>query len=598
MPIRAAQRPKLPVPAPASPSVLPIYLALFAVTLLVYARSATFDFINFDDPDYTGRPLSFPNLIWALTSHDAANWFPVTRLTHLIDFTLFGAQAGPAHLINALLHTAAALLLFAFLFRATAARWPSAFVAFLFALHPLHVESVAWIAERKDVLSACFGFLSLWAYVANRRALSLVAFALGLMSKSMLVTLPALLLLIDYWPLQRFRGWAAELRDKAVYFALAIAAGAITLFAQQSSGAIRTIESFPLGLRFANALVTCCVYIAQLFAPVNLAVFYPYPTNIPAWQPTLAAIALGAVTTLVWRARHSRPSLLTGWLWFIITLLPVIGIIQVGAQAHADRYMYIPMVGLAIMLAWGAADLLPQQPKPLAVLGAVALVACALITWNQLSYWQNSETLFQHAIDVTPANYLAEHNLGSYLLDKPGRLSDAAIHLRAALDLRPDYPQAQTDLATALAQSPGGLPQAISLYQSAQRILPDSPVIRDNLAKAEYSYGLSLLKQGAPADSIPHFQSSLALSPANPEAENNLGTAYAQTGHLAEAEKHFRQAIHLQPNYADAHLNLGVTLANANRPAEALPELETADRLQPDPQVERDIETLRRSIKR
>lgn len=580
VPTRAARR---------QPPVLAIYLVLLAATLAVYLQAGRFDFVNFDDPDYTGRALTFPNFIWAMTAHDAANWFPVTRLTHLLDFTLFGAQAGPPHLINVLLHAAASMLLFAFLYRATDARWRSAFVAFLFALHPLHVESVAWIAERKDVLSAVFGFLSLWAYVSGRRTLALVAFALGLMSKPMLVTLPLLLLLLDYWPLRRRSSRAGAVP----FIVLAAAAALITWFAQQSSGAVRTIESFPLGLRIENALVSYVVYIAKMFWPVGLAVFYPYPRDIPEWQAAPAALALASVTVLVWRARRSFPYLLVGWLWFVVTLLPVVGIVQVGAQARADRYMYIPMVGIAIMLAWGAVDLAPRSKPLLAAAAAASLAACASVTWNQLSFWQNSETLFQHAVDVTPANYLAEHNLGSYLLDKPGRLADSVTHLRAALQLRPEYPEAMTDLASALAQSPGGLPQSISLYEAAARRLPDSPIIRGNLGQARYDFGMSLIKQGSAADSIPQFEAALLLRPDSPETHNNLAIALAQTGDVKAAEQHFRAALSLKPDYAEAHLNLGITLANDGRTAEALRELEAANRLQPDPAIQKDIDRLR-----
>jgi Flp pilus assembly protein TadD len=579
------------------PPVVGIYLLLFASVFAVYLSSAGFDFVNFDDPDYTGLPLTLTNVLWAFTAHNAANWFPVTRLTHLLDFTFFGAQAGPPHLINAALHAVASMLLFAFLFRATAERWASAFVAFLFALHPLHVESVAWIAERKDVLCACFAFLSLWLYAGGRRGLALAAFAMGLMSKPMLVTLPLLLLLLDFWPLQRFRGWGSALREKAPWFALSAASAAITLFAQQSGGAVRTLETFPLGLRIENALISCDLYIVQTFWPVHLAVFYPYPNSVPIWHAALAFLVLASITVFVCAARSAFPYLFTGWLWFLVALAPVIGIIQVGAQAHADRYTYIPMVGLGIMLAWGMPQLLPRLQPVLAALAALALAACAALSHAQLSYWQNGETLFRHAIAVTPANYLAEHNLGSYLLAQPGRLPDSVDHLRAALALRPNYPEAITDLASALAQSPGGLPEAIKLYQSADRMLPGSPIIQANLAQAEYEFGMSLVRQGASADSIPHFQAALRLHPDSAETQNNLGTALAQTGDTRGAEARFREAIRLKPDYADAHVNLGIALANSGRGAEALAELETANRLHPDPAVDHAIEELRRQAR-
>ncbi len=593
--------PKRP-PATARPagnkpvSSLWIYFGLVAATLAVYWQAGSFDFVNFDDPDYTGRGLSAANLWWALTSHDAANWFPVTRLTHLIDFTLFGAQSGPQHLVNVLLHAAASSLLFAFLFRATGARWRSAFVAFLFALHPLHVESVAWIAERKDVLSALFAFLTLWVYVSERRVLALIAFALGLMAKPMLVTLPVLMLLLEYWPLQRKRP-----RDTIPFFALSAISAAITLFAQQ--GALRSAESFPLGLRIENAFVSYADYLAQMFWPANLAVFYPYPREIPAWQAALAFALLAIVTIAVWGGLQpvagfspQRRYLPVGWLWFLVTLLPVIGIVQVGAQARADRYMYIPMVGIAIMLAWGANDIADHWPRPkhlMPALGVASLAACAALTWVQLSYWQNSETLFQHALNVTGSNYLAEHNLGSYLLDKPGRLDDAVTHLRAALQIRPEYPEAMTDLASALAQSPGGLPQAIALYEAAARMLPDSSLIRGNLAQAHFQFGMALMKHNLAADAIPHFEAALRLDAANAEAQNNLGIALAQTGNRNAAEEHFHQALRLKPSYADAHYNLGIVLANSGRIPEAIVELEAANRLQPDPELQKAIDRLR-----
>ena len=379
-------------------------------------------------------------------------------------------------------------------------------------------------------------------------------------------------------------------------------AAAITWLSQQSTGAVRTLESFPLGLRIENALVSYIVYIAKVFWPVDLAVFYPYPTAIPAWQAALAALALASGTTiLVWRARRSFPGLAVGWLWYIVTLLlPVIGIVQVGAQARADRYTYIPMIGLSIMLAWGAADLAqrlswPRAKPALAALAAASLAACAAATWVQLSFWQNSETLFQHAVDATSGNYLAEHNLGSYLLDKPGRLADAATHLRAALRLRPDYPEAMTDLASALAQSPGGLPQAIALYEAAARILPDSTLIGGNLAQAHYDLGMALIKQGLAVDAIAQFEAALRLRPDAPETHNNLGIALAQSGRPKDAERHFREALRLKPDYADAHFNLGIALADSGHPAEAIAELEAANRLQPDPEIQKEIDRLSRA---
>ncbi|MBV9405513.1 MAG: glycosyltransferase family 39 protein, partial [Acidobacteriaceae bacterium] len=347
-----------------------ICLVLAAATFAVYAQVRQFEFVNYDDPDYvTGnvhvqQGLTASAVQWAFSSRDAANWFPVTRLSHLVDVQLFGMDSGMHHLVNVAIHAATALLLFLFLNRATRARWPSAFVAFVFALHPLHVESVAWIAERKDVLSAFFCFLSLWLYVRyteqpdwRRYVLVAAAFALGLMAKPTIVTLPFLLLLLDFWPLRRGSlRVRALLKEKIPFFAMAAASSTVTYAAQQSSRAIKTFSVFPLELRIENALVSYVVYGVKTFWPVKLAVFYPYPRNIPAWEAAVAGLMLIGITVGVLRAWRRYPFLAVGWLWYLGMLVPVIGIVQVGAQARADRYTYLPMTGLLIMVAWSAAE--------------------------------------------------------------------------------------------------------------------------------------------------------------------------------------------------------------------------------------------------
>ncbi|MBV8828360.1 MAG: glycosyltransferase family 39 protein, partial [Acidobacteriaceae bacterium] len=347
-----------------------IYAALFVCTVALYAQVRNFDFINYDDPEYvTGNPhvrqgLTADGIRWAFTSTQAANWFPVTRLSHMLDVEFFRLDSGIHHVVNVVIHAAAALLLFAFLERATRARWPSAFVAFVFALHPLHVESVAWVAERKDVLSAFFWFLGLYAYiryVERPRPLHyfavLAAFCLGLLSKPMIITFPFVLLLFDFWPLQRLAA-GREHRLKILYekipFALISIAAAITTYlVQGESRAVKTFSVFPLGLRIENALASYVWYAIKTFWPSGLAVFYPYPRAIPAWEAGLAGLLLAAVSAGVIVTRLKRPYAAVGWFWFLGTLVPVIGLVQVGAQARADRYMYVPMVGLLIALAWG-----------------------------------------------------------------------------------------------------------------------------------------------------------------------------------------------------------------------------------------------------
>ena len=679
---------------------------LFLATLAAYAQVRHFDFVNFDDPEYVTSNqhvragITPANVAWAFTSGEAANWFPLTRLSHMLDSQLFGLRSGWHHLTNVLLHALAVLLLFAFLNRSTGRRWPSAWVALIFALHPLHVESVAWVAERKDSLSAFFGLLALWSYVryverpAPRRYLLVaMAFGLGLMAKPMLVTLPFLLLLVDVWPLGRIShmwpdevahalmravsrlistpwwgrgspsspsvGMSADaarmsacatknglgrvnggswshiaplLREKIPLFAMAAAAAIATYLVQQAGGAVRSQDAFPLVLRFENASVSCIVYIAKMFWPARLAVFYPYPPGVPAWQAAAAALAIAAVSILVLRSLRKRPYLAVGWFWYLVTLAPVIGLVQVGAQARADRYTYIPMIGLTIMLAWGAADLFGRVPRArpaIAALAAATCAGCAVLTWVQAEYWHDSRTLFQHAVDVTEGNYLAHHNLGVALAETPGDLNQAIAHYQAALQIKPDYARAHTDLGSALAKLPGRLPdamaefraalaidpdlaiphnnlgntlaqagrwsEAISEYETALRIDPDYADARHNLAEAEYNLGLVLAKADRSFEAIAHLEAALRLRPDYPEAHNNLGVVLSQApGRINEAIAHFQAALRIDPNYADAHVNLGVALSQIpGRIPEAITQLEAAERIQPDAEVRQMIERLK-----
>jgi tetratricopeptide (TPR) repeat protein len=503
----------------------------------------------------------------------------------MLDSQLFGLRGGLHHLTGVLWHALAAVLLFAFLVRATHARWPSAWVAFVFALHPLHVESVAWVAERKDVLCAFFWFLALWAYVRyaerpgrGRYALVLLCFCLGLMSKPMIVTLPFLLLVLDAWPLRRLSRKAVI--EKIPFFAIAAVSAAATFLVQHSSGAVKEIARLPLGLRIENALVSCALYCLKTIWPSGLAVFYPYLAGFAWWMVAAAGLAIAIVTVLALRSFRSAPYLAAGWLWFLVTLAPVIGLVQVGAQARADRYMYVPMAGLAIMLAWGAADLARRWPaaaRPIAVAAIAACLAAAAVSAAQIQHWRNSETLFQHALDVTTDNYLAEHNLGSYLLGT-GRLSEAVPHLEAALRIRPESAPARSDLASALAQTPGRLPEAILEYQAALRLLPDSAILHNNLASA-----LAKFPERMP-EAIAEYQAALRIDPDYAEAHHNLGLALAATSdRLPEAIAEYQAALRIQPDYAEAHYNLGVALSKTpGRLPEAAAEFESALRLKLD----------------
>ena len=626
-----------------------IYLSLLVATFAVYAQVRHFDFVNYDDPDYTTgnvhvrQGLTVQGLEWALTSRDAANWFPVTWISHMLDCQFFGFESGWHHLHNVLLHALAAILLCMFLGRATGTRWRSALVAFIFALHPLHVESVAWVAERKDVLSACFWFLTLWAYVRyterpgwGRYLAVASSLCLGLMAKPMLVTLPFVLLLLDYWPLARLRQLGRKaIWEKLPLLGLSGAAAAITYLVQEHAGAVKAL---PLETRLANAMLSCALYILKTFWPSRLAVFYPYPRDF-AFLPLLAAgFLLAAVTAGVIVLRRRAPYLLTGWGWFAITLLPVIGLVQVGGQARADRYMYIPMVGLLIMLVWGAAEILERwQAKVLAVpLVAAACLACAVLTWIQVGYWRNSETLFRHALAVTEDNSVANHNLGSYLMASPGRLSEAFPYLETAVRIDPDSAPAHTDLGSALARS-GRLPEAIAQFQEAILLAPDAPIPHNNLgsalteagrlpeaiaefqtalrldpnyeearrnlaaaqsggsAETHASRGIALLKAGDASGAIVELEAALRIDPNDADAENNLGVALSSfPERQREAIAHFEAAVRLRPDFADAQLNLGIALSGIpGRLPDALRHLEQADRLRPDPELERAIAHLR-----
>ncbi len=569
------------------------YLALFCLTLAVYGCVSHFAFINYDDPFYFSHNphvlegLTSSGIRWALTSGEGANWFPMTRLSQLLDVQLFGMQSGWPHLENALLHAFSTLLLFAFLHRATRTQWPSAIVAFFFALHPLHVESVAWVSERKDVLCTFFWMLSLWAWADGRRRVSLAAFCLGLMSKPMIVTLPFLLLLLDVWPLRRSRTTSGRqlLWEKAPFFALSGAAAIATYLVQQSSGAVKTFSAIPLDVRIENALTSYVVYIATTFWPSGLAVFYPYPAGSLVWQALLAAIVLAGISTAVvhWFSRYTY--LAIGWLWYLLTLAPVIGIIQVGGQARADRYMYVPMIGLTIMLVWGAADLLAARPQlrpAMFATAALACLACAVLTWRQTQYWRDSESLFQHAVDVTTRNDVAQHNLGDALLELPGRLPDAVAHLEAALQINPASTGAHTDLGNAFSKRPGHLPDAIAEYRAALRIDNDLPIPHSNLSSA-----LQKVPGGLP-EAIDEGQEAVRLEPGFADAHDHLGTALAKAGRFPEAVEQFQVALNLQPDSAGFHDDLGTALAAIpGRLPEAIAEYQTALRLQPNNQEAR-----------
>jgi hypothetical protein len=491
---------------------------------MVYGQVEHFELTSYDDPeyvtenDYVREGLTSESFKWSWTAVVVGNWMPVTMLSHIADTQLFGMESGGRHMVNVLLHLLAALLLFAALQRATRQRWPSAFVAALFALHPVHVESVAWVAERKDVLAAFFGFLALYAYVRyvehpNLRGylMVVVPFSLGLMSKPMLVTFPFVLLLLDIWPLSRAE-FPKLLWEKVPLIVLSAADSAVTYLVQHSIGAVQVL---PLAFRIRNALVSYVIYMGQMLWPVRLAVYYPLH-KVTVWEATLAAIFLAGVCGLAIYWRRLHPYFATGWFWFLGTLVPVVGIVQVGGQAHADRYTYIPMVGLSIIVAWGVPAVLESVGKPwhgtrnaIAALAIAFCAGCMVLTARQASYWQNDGTLFQHAIDVTEKNYTAENGLGIYLA-KTGRGPEAIPHFEEFLRVVPNDAKIHNNLGILFSNIPGREKDAVSHFEAAVRIQPD-------FKEAQYNLGVTLSKMpGRTSDAIAHLDAArrIQASPA------------------------------------------------------------------------------------
>ncbi len=565
--------------------VLSIYFALAVSALLVFWQVRNSDFVYYDDDDYVSanphvlNGFSPSNLAWAFTTNLSSHWHPLTWFSLMLDCQLFGPNAGRIHLINLLLHIANTLLLFIVLKKMTGALWQSAFVAALFALHPLHVESVAWIAERKDVLSTFFWLLAMLAYAqyvkkpdAARYLLVLLIFALGLMAKPMLVTLPFVLLLLDYWPLERIGRFSRQIfyrlvLEKVPFFALSVISSIITFLVMRSGGTVSDI--FSLNSRIANAFLSYAEYISKMFWPCNLAVFYPFNAgSISFGQAAICALLLLVISIFVIRFGRNQKYLPMGWFWFVGTLAPVIGIVQVGRQAYADRYTYIPYIGLFIMLAWGLPQLLskllsaspvksPQRKIALGLPMVIVLTTLGICAYQQTSYWKNSVTLFSHALAVTQNNYVAYNNLGIAYVDL-GRWPEAIDNCKQAINIKPNLAEAHANLGIAYAAL-GRLPEAIDAYKQAINIKPD-------FAKAYYNLGVAYGELDRSTEAIEAFKQAILIKSDYAKAYLNLGVAYGKLGRLPEAIEAFKQAIKLKPDYVEAHKNLGTAyLAIGNK---------------------------------
>jgi tetratricopeptide (TPR) repeat protein len=558
-----------------------VWVCLFlAVSILaVYWQANTHKFVNIDDGLYVTKNAQVKNgldldgVVWAFKSTQATNWHPLTWLSHMLDVELYGLNAGAHHMSSVLLHIVNSLLLFIVFRKMTAHLWPSAFVAALFALHPLHVESVAWVAERKDVLSTFFWLLTMFSYAryAERpgiiRYLAVVAcFMLGLMAKPMLVTLPFVLLLLDVWPLRRIRferSGADETGDnlrrspgfwliweKIPLFLLTVACSVLTFVVQQKGGAVRSLEMYPLTMRVANALVSYVKYIVKMIWPVDLAVFYPHPGSLPIWQVAGAGLFLALVSVVVLRAIRRRPWFAVGWLWYAGTLVPVIGLVQIGLQAMADRYTYVPLIGLFIMVAWGVAELLDRwrhKEKLLTTAAIIVLAVFSTISWRQVTYWKDSTALFTRTLDVTQLNYFAHNALGNAL--KARGQTDAALdHYYRALEIRPDIAAPHYNIGHTLAQR-GKQTDAIKHFQKAIQIKPEYAAAHDHL-------GYAFLMQGKIDQAIRHYSEALRLKPDDAGLHNRIGLAWVRQGQLDQAIVHFQKAVNLKADFAAARDNL------------------------------------------
>jgi tetratricopeptide (TPR) repeat protein len=587
-------------PAKAQPRTALLCVALALVTAAVYWPVRGQQFVNFDDDLYvTENPhvlngLTWESARWAFTTSHATHWLPLTWLSHMLDCQLFGVNAGAHKLVNVAFHIASTLLLFLVLKRATSAVWPSAFVAAVFALHPLRVESVAWVAERKDVLSTFFWMLALWAYVryAERpgvgRYLWVVwFFVLGLMAKPMVVTLPWVLLLLDFWPFGR-TAWAAPARqgfsrcdfkrlilEKLPLLVLAMVSTITQFWVTHSEGAIVSTGTFPIGLRVSNALVSYGRYLGKMLWPQDLAVLYPFPAAWPLSWVAAVVLLLVCVSVVVARVAKRQPYLVVGWLWYLGTLVPVIGLIQVGRQSMADRFTYIPMVGILIGVSWGVADAIAVRPRTriAAIIGAVAVVcACAMATRVQLQYWKDSVTLLSHTVAVTGDNDLAQSDLGVALCNQ-GRVEEGMAHLLEAVRLSPDSSYAHQHLGRACFLL-GNIAEGIDHLRRAVALDPGAAAAHNNL-------GVALLKEGRLKEAAAEFAEAVRLQPDYALARVNLGGVLVSLGQTEQALLHLREAVRLRPDRADAHINLGCALAAQGKFSEAIPHYEQALRLQP-----------------
>ena len=577
------------------------FLFLVVITLTVYWPVQKYDFVNFDDGLYVSENphiqegLTLKSVIWAFSFSEKENtyWQPVTWLSHALDCQLYGLQPGKHHLTGLMFHLANSLLLFMVFKWMTGAFWRSAFVAALFAIHPINVDSVAWVAERKNVVSTFFWMLTMLSYVyytkkpaLGRYLLTFLLYVLGLLTKPMLVTLPFVLLLLDYWPLKRFfygqlsgneNGGRTKTEmpefkrfslfrlivEKIPFFILSGLSIVLSSLSVQEK--VSSASLVPMDLRIANALVSYVKYIGNMVWPQGLTVFYPYPQMVPAWEAIGALLFLVCVSVFAIRSIQRAPYFIVGWLWFLGTFVPVLGLVQTGLwPAMADRFAYVPLIGLFVVFAWGVPQICQNWNHRTIWISASAvflLLILTTVTWKQIEYWKNSITLFEHNLRFTSNNHVAHNNLG-VALDNQGRTEDAIEHYLQALRIKPDYVKTYYNLGVSL-NNQGRTKEAIEYYLQALRIKPD-------YAEAHNNLGVVLDKQGRTEDAIEHYLQALRIKPDYAEAHSNLGVSLDKQGHTEEAIDHYLQALRIKPDYVEVHSNLGLSLDKQGRTEDAI----------------------------
>jgi tetratricopeptide (TPR) repeat protein len=594
-------------------SSLLVYGLLIIATIAAYWPVLNHEFVKYDDDKYVTenpnvkRGITRESVVWAFTKPHFHMWHPLTSLSHLLDCRVFGLNPTGHHLTNLLLHTASTLLLFGILKRMTEAFWPCLFVALAFAVHPLNVESVAWVAERKNVLSGLFWMLTIAVYIRYaerpglvRFLLLVLVFALATLTKPMVVTLPFVLLLLDYWPLGRLQ-WPRRIKqedlsrpkakqtgtqgvsmrrlllEKTPLFLLTIGLSAVTYIVQQKGGVMSDLGNVPFKYRAANALVSYVIYIQKMVWPSRLAVFYPHPFDkLPLWQVIISALLLLAVTIAVILLIRRRKYLTVGWFWYVGTLVPVIGLVQVGAQARADRYTYLPFIGLFIMIAWGISDLLAKwryRKFALWPVALAALLALSICTRLQLRHWKNNKQLFEHALAVTGDNFVMSNNYAN-VLKETGQPEKAIQHFQEALRLRPNSPEVLNNLGNALGLLDKN-DDAIKYYTRALELRP-------NFAQVHYNLAVLLAKQGRTDEAITSYRQALRYGPQDVDTLSNLGFVLARKGEFGEAIEYYKKALELEPGSIITHGRLGLALANVGKIDEALEQFRIVLKASPD----------------